>query len=787
MECPASPTLSESFTLGQNRIPLYPGESVLQFYPCSIRYAQLDYDSSGLLYMTNFKLHFQGDDLEVVSVPLNCILSVVEPNKPSYWSVYQTDVLRADLQITTKDVRAMTFTFASDEQRMQAQSAITQRAFWDEQKMGYQTLFAFSYNQKALLDPSEMVTRNSCWYIAEEEFERQGLKDSPFHLSNINKDYTLCPSYPKKLVFPKAATEEILRSSAQFRSSSRLPAISWVHPQTYQTISRCSQPLTGMGGQAFDTGDEILVSLLYSKSHPNISSSGEFEKKAADNYRSLSQSDPVKRKNQETSSVKLYIVDARSHLVARCNYVNGGGHEAKERYPGCEVCFKGIENIHQIRTSFQGLCRLIVSQTPERSLIEQTGWLRHIRLVLEAAYFVAEAVCRHNKSVLVHCSDGWDRTTQIVSLAQLLIDPFYRTVRGFGILIQKEWLSFGHKFGDRIGHGRPEDCNEQSPIFVQFIDVVYQILRQYPNWFEFNEAYLIALLDELYKGRFGTFLMDNDRSREEAGVLYSTHSIWPWLMHSDRIKRFTNIEYTRFDGLISPNCTSSHLNVWMSYYGRYGTSMLQHQLHEEHTLKNNLARQLAGENAKLKMQLEREAARRSAYESLLREQILTQTDLRQALEDQILCSNISHEDLEVVVHCKNGQITFQLKDLSHSSKLPIQERPFKFCNQEGIVIIDDYTCPSSKTRCFLPCSSNSGNVASSPDTDPEDGFLVVDSDTLQQQDYAPGGLQRYVTTAYNIVSHVPYVAQAGNAAYNLLPACRDYTISLGCAVGWLKS
>ena len=30
--------------------------------------------------------------------------------------------------------------------------------------------------------------------------------------------------------------------------------------------------------------------------------------------------------------------------------------------------------------------------------------------------------------MLVHCSDGWDRTSQVVSLAELMLDPYYRTI-----------------------------------------------------------------------------------------------------------------------------------------------------------------------------------------------------------------------------------------------------------------------------------------------------------------------------------------------------------------------
>ena len=59
------------------------------------------------------------------------------------------------------------------------------------------------------------------------------------------------------------------------------------------------------------------------------------------------------------------------------------------------------------------------------------------------------------------------------------------------MLIEWQWLEFGHKFADRCGHSLITDETERCPVFLQWLDCVFQLVCQFPVDFEFNEAYLV--------------------------------------------------------------------------------------------------------------------------------------------------------------------------------------------------------------------------------------------------------------------------------------------------------
>lgn len=109
----------------------------------------------------------------------------------------------------------------------------------------------------------------------------------------------------------------------------------------------------------------------------------------------------------------------------------------------------------------------------------------------------------------------------------------------------------------RIGHGDKNHTDaDRSPVFIQFVDCVWQLTRQvrnredvsrflqnntfrdskeavvfvfikFPSAFEFNEYFLVTILDHLYSCLFGTFLCNSEQQRMKE-VSFAGISLSDW-------------------------------------------------------------------------------------------------------------------------------------------------------------------------------------------------------------------------------------------------------------------
>lgn len=388
------------------------------------------------------------------------------------------------------------------------------------------------------------------WKIFKPELdvERMKLNFNFWRWSHCNSQYEICQSYPSKFIVPKELTDQQISKVAEFRTQNRVPILSWYNHENGACISRCSQPKTGVNSRS--TEDELALSLICSA--------------------------------REQKDKKLIIIDPRPIINAAANRAVGAGYEKKENYPIQSLEFMGIENIHVVRQSLQSVKSICFQNQSGKenekwiSSIESTGWLKHIRSILVAAKKVVKYVNRDGLSCVIHCSDGWDRTSQVVSLAMMCMDPFYRTLTGFCYLIEKEWKSTGHMFRTRIGHYDKDFGNvNRSPIFLQWIDCVWQLINQYPISFEFNEHLLMKIVDESINCRFGTFLTDHEHQSNELKVKQYSVSLWTHIHNEKNMYKYLNILYsppndtsypTRSDKVIYPKVSMDSIHFWSNFY-----------------------------------------------------------------------------------------------------------------------------------------------------------------------------------------------------------------------------
>ncbi|KAG7395226.1 SET-binding factor 2 [Phytophthora boehmeriae] len=398
----------------------------------------------------------------------------------------------------------------------------------------------------AAVDGTGLKTPNDSFYDAEEDYRRLKLldEDSWMRLYD-NSDYTMFPSYPETFVIPSVLDEDDLRELSAYRSASRIPAVVWRHPHTGALVCRCAQPCTGLSGYVVEADQKMVSALQHATS--------------------------------AYGDAKFHFFDARSQMAAAANSAQGKGTEDPRNYPNSELHFCDIANIHAVRSSFASLAS-VCQPGQERDSSEwpfqlrNTFWFLHLSTILSTSQEICRYLCQCD-SVMIHCSDGWDRTPQLTAMVQLLLDPYYRTIRGLLCLIEKEWCSFGHMFRYRYGHGEgpgQQELEEQSPVFIQWLDALWQIWRQQAWAFEFNEALLSALYEHVFSGLYGNFLYNNERQRKQEESDAPTRSLWFVLL--EQMDKYMNVEYDsakNFNsvGLVLPfSSEEDYLVLWENHF-----------------------------------------------------------------------------------------------------------------------------------------------------------------------------------------------------------------------------
>uniref|UniRef100_A0A4W5KSU1 SET binding factor 1 n=1 Tax=Hucho hucho TaxID=62062 RepID=A0A4W5KSU1_9TELE len=482
---------------------------------------------------------------------------------------------------------------------------------------------------------SNVVERACC-----RDYQRLGLgtlsnsltrsKNEPFRISTVNRMYTVCRSYPGLLIVPQSIPDSTIQRISRCYRQNRFPVVCWRSSRTKAVLLRSAglhakgvvgffkSPNAPSAGpsQADSTSLEqekymqAIISSMPSYCEPSgrntlggftsthMSTSGRTHThQGFRKWGSIRGSGRLSAYNPEVGnrlsckespqpnggpSEALFLRQQRAYLyiIGDKTQLKGGKQDSFQQWEvvPIEVC-----DVRQVKNSFKKLMKACVpsSATSEPSMtfhrcLEESEWMCLLHRVLQVSVLVVELLDT-GSSVMVSLEDGWDVTTQVVSLVQLLSDPYYRTFDGFRLLVEKEWLSFGHRFSHRGAQTLASQSSGFTPVFLQFLDCVHQIHLQFPMEFEFSQYYLKFLAYHYVSNRFRTFLLDSDYERIELGVLYEEKgerknpqvckSVWDYI---DRLNKKTPIFFNYMfspedEEVLRPYSFISNLKVWDFY------------------------------------------------------------------------------------------------------------------------------------------------------------------------------------------------------------------------------
>uniref|UniRef100_A0AC35U8W4 UDENN domain-containing protein n=1 Tax=Rhabditophanes sp. KR3021 TaxID=114890 RepID=A0AC35U8W4_9BILA len=444
----------------------------------------------------------------------------------------------------------------------------------------------------------------------DEESRHSDQSNATFASSNFSTSSDIFSEYMVALIklAPLSETSQMLNASSFTSLTSDELSRNSVNSANHTSLAIKSPESIRRNGTSTTSFATNLLRTLGGRSNSKLTDSKKRASTLLDNGTTnhyANYSTPTRQKTSKTNGYEEEGVSLQSKYVL---YIFGEKSQAKSIKLDRQCGFVPISypTTHNVKLCFKRFLKLITqgniihnndnTLVPTPNINVQNGvliqhsstvaeiydseWIASILNLLTLSSTIGNLIESQNASIALCIEDGSDATCQISSLTQLLLDPFYRTFAGFQILIEKEWLSFGHRFSYRLNHSTDSRSSGIAPMFTMFLDVVNQLCRQFPTAFEMNDFYLRFLAYHSTSSYYVNFLLNseferlaledkvpNDKLEDE----FYTRSIWKEIdMIRSKSTYFLNSQYLpTLDKVLNPAIGPENITIWSFYAEDY--------------------------------------------------------------------------------------------------------------------------------------------------------------------------------------------------------------------------
>lgn len=96
---------------------------------------------------------------------------------------------------------------------------------------------------------------------------------------------------------------------------------------------------------------------------------------------------------------------------------------------------------------------------------------------------------------------------------------------------------------------------------------MWQLTRQFPSAFQFNERFLLTLHDHVHACQFGTFIGNCEKDRVDLRLNEHAFSLWGYM--ANHMNEYLNPLYKSWDGLMTPSLAPQSIPFWRGMYCRF--------------------------------------------------------------------------------------------------------------------------------------------------------------------------------------------------------------------------